>query len=329
MNTRLQSTLDEVRALIEANDGLSLDSDYLPPHPGATNEVVFGHQDSQAIVYKRFGDPNRKHHEKKSLLLFAETGLVPRLLPIETDTILVMERLQGKPFYTCEQELEPAQWADLFRQLGAAMAQIVEFAPGAKDASVGHQNISPQEEFFDYRFYSEANLPTYFDTVCDRSLRAFDERHVPHGAALKESICAIRDRREEILSFASFVCMDDFHYNNMIVDGIELQGFIDLEMTRYGNEVLALAAFLSSVPQRQMDRWTWFREGYEAGRRRPLEPRLVHLAATAAPFTNWIRFSWYWSTDNLPQWAIDRKQRPKTIEAIEGTIETMRGMGLA
>lgn len=290
---------------------------------------MFGHRDGQAIVYKRFGDTDRKRHEKKALQLFAKTGLVPGLLPIETDTILVMERLPGKPFFMCEEDLEPARWADLFRQLGTAMAKIVECAPGASGATVGHEDISPRQGFFDYRFYSEANLQTYFDTVCGRSLKAFEERPVPDEAALKESICAIRDRREEILSFASFVCMDDFHYNNMIVDGTELQGFIDLEMTHYGNEVLVLAAFLSSVPRRQMDRWTWFREGYEAGRRRPLEPGLVRLAATVAPFTSWIRFSWYWSTDNLPRWAIDRRQRPKTVEAIKGTLETVREMRLA
>jgi aminoglycoside phosphotransferase (APT) family kinase protein len=28
--------------------------------------------------------------------------------------------------------------------------------------------------------------------------------------------------------------MDDFHTGNIIVDGDELMGFIDLEMTRYG-----------------------------------------------------------------------------------------------
>ena len=66
-----------------------------------------------------------------------------------------------------------------------------------------------------------------------------------------------------MLLFPEFVCMDDFHYANIIVDGRAFQGFIDLEMCRYGNEALALAAAMNSVIQcYQLERWPVSRHGY-------------------------------------------------------------------
>lgn len=106
----------------------------------------------------------------------------------------------------------------------------------------------------------------------------------------------------EMQSYLSlpFICMDDFHYSDMIVDGPEFQGFIDLEMSRYGNEIMVLAAVLASISPRQLDRWSWIRQGYENGRGRTLDNAMIALAAKVAPFTRWVRFMWYWSTDDIP-----------------------------
>ncbi|MBI5722426.1 MAG: aminoglycoside phosphotransferase family protein [Planctomycetes bacterium] len=327
MSNQFKQAMEEIRCLVESNPGLSIDSDYMPPHPGATNDVVFGHFNQEPVVFKRYGDIERKHHEKKALGLFHETGYVPGVLPFESGNILVMQRLTGKPFFLMEKELDQDQWRGLFRQLGAAVARIVECAPGDSLAANARNDMAPKI-FFDYQYYREASLESYFDGVCELSAKALSLRQAPHKEMLAKSLQEIREHRNAILSWPGFVCMDDFHYNNIIADGPKLQGFIDLEMTRYGNEVLALAAFLSSIPQEQMDRWTWFREGYEDGRRSALDPGLVRLAAIAAPFTQWIRFMWYWSTDELPRWAIERNVRTNCVEAIRGIVEVMKSIKL-
>ena len=45
----------------------------------------------------------------------------------------------------------------------------------------------------------------------------------------------------------SFVHMDDFNTNNIMAEGTRITEFIDLEMTRPGNEILLLGAALCSM----------------------------------------------------------------------------------
>ena len=133
MNARLQVALDEVTVLMDANSGLSIDTDFMPPCPGRTNDVFFGHYDGQPVAIKRYATADRKRQEEKTLKLFSDTGYVPAVLPIESDTILVIDRLPGKPFFMCENALTAGAWADLFRQLGSATASVVACAPGDDD----------------------------------------------------------------------------------------------------------------------------------------------------------------------------------------------------
>ena len=135
--------------------------------------------------------------------------------------------------------------------------------------------------------------------------------------------------RDELLSFPSFVCMDDFHYANMIVEGSKFQGFIDLEISRYANEVLALAAAMNSITHcYQPERWNLIRQGYEEGIGRKLDDETLRLAAEVASFTHWIRFSWYWGTDELPDWAVKRNTRVKVVSDIKKSVEGIEALEL-
>lgn len=327
MDARLKSAMDDIMSLVQTNTGLSLDAEYMPVFQGGTNRVLFGHYHEKPIAFKHYGNSARIQHEERVIQLFAETGYVPKLFPIKNDTVLVMERLAGLPFFMAEETLTLAQWEGLFHQLGTAMAKIVAVAPGGSDLISDQQDLVSGPGF-DYRFYCDANMPTFFDTVIERSARVLAEQDVPHKVLLEKSLTDIRDNRDAILSFPSFICMDDFHYSNIIADGSELQGFIDLEMARYGNEILVLAAFLASMHLEQLERWPWFRQGYENGRGRSLESTMISLAAIAAPFTRWVRFMWYWSTDDIPQWVKERNVRASVIQDIKATVELIQTMGL-
>lgn len=327
MDARLRLAMDEINALVQTTTGLSIDSEYMPAFQGGTNRVILGHYHDTPVVFKHYGTYARKQHEERVLQLFAEMGYVPKLFPIKSDTVLVMERLRGLPMFMVEAELDLAPWKGLFHQLGLALATIVDVAPGGAAAISGPQDMTSGPGF-DYRFYCEASLQTFFDTVCARSAQALAEKDVPHKALLEQSLADIRAHRDAILSFPSFVCMDDFHYSNIIADGPELQGFVDLEMARYGNELLVLAAVLASMLPSQLERWAWIRQGYESGQGRALDSAMISLAVTVAPFTRWVRFMWYWGTDELPQWVVERNVRASVIQDIKTTVEVVQKMDL-
>ena len=119
--------------------------------------------------------------------------------------------------------------------------------------------------------------------------------------------------------------MDDFHMNNIMVEALRITGFIDLEMTRFGNEVLLLGAALSSMCQRP-GCWPSFRRGFEKARGLPMGNDLLQLVRVAAPFSTWIRFTWYWSIDNLPWWAKETDLRSSAVRGIKVSIEAVDEM---
>ena len=121
--------------------------------------------------------------------------------------------------------------------------------------------------------------------------------------------------------------MDDFHTANIIADGTTVSGFIDLEITRNGNEVLQLGGALSQMAG-QPNNWQSFRCGYERGRGGPLNEPLVSLVRTTAPFTMRIRFSWYWTTDALSDWAVRKRVREVAIKDIAETVVRVEAMEL-
>jgi len=47
-----------------------------------------------------------------------------------------------------------------------------------------------------------------------------------------------------------------------------------------------------------------------------LDGNLLPLARTAAPFSSWMQFTWYWSTDNQPFWTKFMDFRSSAVRGI-------------
>ena len=234
-----------------------------------------------------------------------------------------MERLRGSTLYAIEQDLERDHLQRLYYQLGQAIARVVEVAPGSLSVSSHDLYAKPG---FDYQFYCQADIDTVFDTVIERAAKALVEQDVPDKTILDMSLSALRQNRDAILAYPTFIQMDDFHTSNIMAEGLELTGFIDLEMTRYGNEVLVLAAALAMLQNGRPERWAWIRRGYEDRRGEPLDGDLLTLARVAAPFSQWTRFMWYWSTDDLPRWVIEENLRSAAVRDIKGIVQVVEDM---
>jgi len=289
---------------LKANPDYSVDESQ-PECRGGTNFITFGAYRDQPVVYKYFDFLPRKKQEEKALLAYEPTGLVPQLYAADTDSMLVMERLLGTTLTEAEETLAQDRIEQTYDELGRAVARMVSMAPGA--TSGGRDDLSAKPGC-DYDFYRRASVAALFDTVIERAAKVFGEHSVPGAGVLEASLESLRRNRDAILSGRSFVQIDDFHSHNIIVDGPELRGFIDLEMTRYGNEILLLSAAMVMT----MDKpslWSSLRRGYEGYSGKPIDSRTIVLAKVAAPFSQWIRFMWYWTTD------------PQFLEAGERTRE--------
>jgi len=312
--------------LIEANPELSVNNDQ-PDWLFGTNFVTFGKFHDQPVVFKYFDWHPRKEQEEKALRLLAVTGFVPKLCSVESDSILVWEQLQGTTLDSIEKQNKQEQLEKLYYQLGMAMAKIVELAP--VDSSGGRHGLIAKLEF-DYEFYCQSDIETLFDTVIERSTKVFADKDVPYKTILIESLSTLQKNRDAILAYPTFIQMDDFHTGNIIVDGDKLMGFIDLEMTRYGNEVFLLASALAmTADEEQRGQWKWIRQGYEYRYGKPIDNDLLYLASISASFCQWTRFMWYWGTDDLPQWAIEANMRKSVTTDIKMIVETIQKLDLS
>ncbi len=289
-------------AFVEANPEYTVDAEQ-PECRGGTNFITFGACRGRPVVYKRFDWLPRKLQEEKALRLFAPTGLVPRLYPVESDSMLVMERLMGSTLTEAHEDLPPEVIEGTYYQLGGAIGRIVEFAPGGK-SDESEESLPPPEKGYEY--YCRTGVGNLFDTVTKSATKILAEQDVPKADVLKESLALLQQNRDGILSYPNFIQMDDFHSHNIIVDGSELRGFIDLEMTRYGNEVLLLAAAVGMTLEKPL-LWAALRRGYEDYRGKPIDSQTMFLAKVVVPYGQWIRFMWYWTAD------------PKTLEEGETT----------
>ena len=77
---------------MRSHKGYSIDEDQDGSH-GNTNYVVFGHLDSEAVVFKYFFVPERREREAYGLRHWKETGLVPRIVHDDGEHLLVQSRL--------------------------------------------------------------------------------------------------------------------------------------------------------------------------------------------------------------------------------------------
>ena len=306
--------------LLAAYPALSLDDGEAEWLVG-THLVAFGAFEGRPAVVKYYDWKQRKDQEEKALRLFAPTGLVPRLYSVQSESVLVMQRLPGRPFDHVEADLECGARRRLYRQLGLALARIAEVAPGR--ASGGRRDLEAGRGC-DYGFYCQAALDVLFDTVTGRAAKVLAREEVPHEALLTDALRALRGARDAILAYPTFIQMDDVHTHNVIVDAPEVTGFIDLEMTRYGNEVLLLAAALPMALGGWSEGWTWLRRGYEEGRG-PMGGDLLALVRVAAPFSQWCRFMWYWTGDPGD---FEEGARAWPVRDIKAIVEGVRALPL-
>lgn len=291
-----------------------------------THLVAFGTSHDCPIVFKYYdGDP-RKAYEERALRLYQPTGLVPRILA-STDVMLVMERLPGLTLLEREKELTATERNELYASLGEVVARVVETAPGGDQtpaAAAGFRAAEPDEFYatpFDALFvelYRNADTTTLFDTTLRRTGRVLEDRQVPQKRELSEALLRLQDHRDAILSYPDFLSMDDFHPNNIMAQNARVTGFIDLEMTSFGNEPLLLAGVLTGLAP---DAWRAFRGGYENVRGRDRTRTVFELASVAAPFSAFVHFTWYWSTDDQPWWTKVEDFRSMAVRGITAAVQ--------
>ena len=313
---------------LAANPKYSLQRDE-PQWMKGTHLVRFGSFCGKPAVFKYYdGDP-RKEHEKRALTLFGSTGLAPRIFG-ETDVMLIMERLPGSTVHEVEKHLNATERDELYFGLGEAVARVVQTAPGRDLAT--HNEVpfraSERRDFYSTPYealtvlYRQADTMTFFDTTVARAAKVLRDRDVPHKEALTRSVNSLEGNRDALLAYPSFMHMDDFHTNNIMADGSRITGFIDLEMTRSGNEVFLIGTALASMCRRP-EVWPSFRRGYEHARGLPMDDSLLALVRSVAPFSRWIRFTWYWSTDDLPWWAEEMDLRSSAVDEIMAALEAI------
>jgi len=81
--------------------------------------------------------------------------------------------------------------------------------------------------------------------------------------------------------------------------------------------------------EKLLSKWNWIRKGYENRQGKTIDNELLYLARISAPFSQWIRFMWYWSMDGLPQWAIAANMHQSVVDDIKAIIETIRKYDLS
>ena len=273
----------------------------------------------EPIVFKFFGDEERKGHEETALRWLRETGVVPHVYRFESDNILIISRLSGNTLLQVEDSLTPAALAGVYRQVGKGLAKMVKFSyrPDSR-----HTWDNRKSAGVDLNFFWKSEFETFFDGIIE-TCREGLSRHRFGQKQLHHSIETLTEMRDQILERDVFLHVDDIHTNNLIVNEGELQGFIDLEMSRFGNDLYLLGSALQSATLDDPQQWRCILEGYEEEQGSSLSEQTLFLVKIFAPFQNWIRFAWYWGTDALPRWAIKRNVRQKTVEQLVRTFETV------
>ncbi len=175
--------------------------------------------------------------------------------------------------------------------------------------------------------FREADTRTYFTTIIERSIRVLKDKDIPHKNILMPSIRALENKKDEILAFPNFIHMDDFHDNNIMTDGKRITGFIDLEMTRLGNEILFLGQVLLGCGTGIFS-WKPFRKGYEEMKGKSLSQKKLSLIKIAAFFPLWSQFAWYWSINELPWWAKEGNMQLSVVNQIKKAVNEIESVKL-
>ncbi len=313
MEQLLAIARERVQQLITGYPELQLYDDI--PWQGGTNQIFYGARADAPIVFKFFPRKVRKWQEERALQWLAASGVVPRLYPYPSEDILVMQRLPGQMLWQVEGNLPAAAQTDLYRQVGAGLARLVQYAASPADSE--SQNPYAADHHL-YHFWS-SGFETYFDETLATAQAALARHQINHPA-LHASVRNLQAVRSEALAYPIFMHLDDVHGANMLVGGGQLQGFIDFEMSRLGNELYLLGTTLQWACLADSVQCQPLRAGYEEEQGSPLAPATQELIKLFAPFQRWRRFAWYWGSDDQPDWVWQDNVCQTTVEFLIKTL---------
>jgi aminoglycoside phosphotransferase (APT) family kinase protein len=195
----------------------------------------------------------------------------------------------------------------------------VKYAASPADGENWRNPYAPADRFWN----------TSFEEYFDETLATCRQALLRHGIdqpALHKSVHDLQAVRSEALSRPTFMHVDDIHGANMLVDGGQFQGFIDFEMSRLGNDLYLLGATLQWACLDNPAQWPPMRTGYEGEQGAPLSSDTLALVKLFAPFQNWCRFSWYWGSDEQPDWVWRGNVREKILEQLVQTLAVVESV---
>ncbi|WP_378733376.1 phosphotransferase family protein [Nocardia brasiliensis] len=198
---------------------------------------------AESVIVKVYDDQWRWKQAKEvfvyRLLSDHGVGPVPTILRVEQDTGLlgcaytVMTRLPGRPLSHLSADLDAAQVAHVYRQLGATLSAIHRIG----QASYGYLTtriLDPEPDNTTYMKRQFAKKLAEFDQLGgDPELQAAVRTYVASRTGLLRN-CA-----------APVLCHNDFHEGNILVDraadGWTVTGFIDVENAIAADPLIDLA----------------------------------------------------------------------------------------
>jgi len=305
---------EKIGEFVASHPGLTIDEDP-PTVQGVTNRVLFGKASGIPVVYKYFCETPRKVQEEKAINSLSRSIFIPRLLLFRSDRIMVMTRFPGRTLWETHKELDQKVLSGLFSQIGSALSELEDIARPVDQFSLKKDTPGVK---FDVTYFWNSSLPDFFDSLVDACMSEMTRFGI-NDPVLVKSIRAMAERRSEFLDRKSYFHPDDIHENNVVVEEGNLRGIIDLEMSRTGNDIYLLCAAFNSKSLRDPYFRDAFRDGWEAVRGSKIDEETKNLVKVFLPFQVWIRFGWYFNSDDPEEWAI--QERKVTVKQLKETLQ--------
>ncbi|MFE9580605.1 phosphotransferase family protein [Nocardia sp. NPDC006044] len=219
---------------------------------------------AQSVIVKVYAEQWRWKQAKEVFvyrrLRADEAGPVPAILLVEPDVSVlghaftVMTMLPGRPLSQISAELDHAQVARIYRQLGATLAMIHRIRQDA----YGYLTTRVLDP--------EPDNTAYMTRQFTKKLAEFDQ--LGGDPALHAGVGAYVAKRIELLGRCEYpvLCHNDFHEGNVLVERVagnwRMTGFIDVENALAGDPLLDLAKTDYYSARRDPVQRTALAEGY-------------------------------------------------------------------
>ena len=295
------TALPAIDAFVRSHKGYSIDEDQDGSH-GNTNYVIFGHLDSEAVVFKYFFDPERREREAYGLRHWKETGLVPRIVHDDGEHLLVQSRLLLDP-----------ESMDMEIDSGA-----VGHALGEGIAALYGVPLSDQDKIdFESRFYGGVDLHGYVTGI----VAAGHSIHecVPEYASktFAHSLSFLDSQLSNLLAPPYRLYHQDA--GNLLYAGDQLVGFFDLEMCRVGTLPIQIGCVIGIISG--LNGWDAFVRGFRTASGQTLGNYELECARAWDHFMVWRYVSHYgdWVGGDHPR--VDKEQLLSEAEGYRQEIE--------